>query len=555
MYTDPKRVRADIPGTVEGNPVFIYHDAFNPDTAEVDDLKDAVPRRARSATSRSRPSWPRALNAYLDPIRERRAAVLAKPDRLREILFEGSQRARAVAPDTMARVRDAVKIDVLMMDQPNDFESAADAFPVKLSNFEGPLDLLLHLIKKNEVSIHDIPIALITQQYLDAIHLMQEMNLDVAGEFLVMAATLIHIKSKMLLPRPETAAGVEGEEEDPRDALVRRLLEHQKFKAAAELLHERETAARRRSGCGPTSASPRSPATTTSRSSRSTSSACSRRFSRSSSARSCGRRCCCRPSRCPSKCASSSCSARLSETEACGFEDLFADVNDRGGLIVTFLALLEMIRLKLVRVFQVGLVRPDSHLQARASGRRAAPDRRSGERITMKTDRMGGRRRRSRRRGVPTGVCRAEGDPRGADLRVARAAHAEGDLQAARQRAEGRRAGGAARRCKDDYNRPGGLQLVEVAGGYQIVDAAGSARLGAPAVPRADDAEADRAGARDAGGHRLPAADHRARDHRGPRRQHVRRAQHAARAASRSRSSAASRWSDGRSSTRRRRNS
>ena len=69
---------------------------------------------------------------------------------------------------------------------------------------------------------------------------MQELNLDVAGEFLVMAATLIHIKSKMLLPRPETAAGVEGEEEDPRDALVRRLLEHQKFKAAAELLHERE---------------------------------------------------------------------------------------------------------------------------------------------------------------------------------------------------------------------------------------------------------------------------------------------------------------------------
>src|SRR5437868_6405773 len=69
---------------------------------------------------------------------------------------------------------------------------------------------------------------------------MEELNLDVAGEFLVMAATLIHIKSKMLLPRPETAAGVEGDEEDPRDALVRRLLEHQKFKAADELLHERE---------------------------------------------------------------------------------------------------------------------------------------------------------------------------------------------------------------------------------------------------------------------------------------------------------------------------
>src|SRR5262252_2601953 len=127
------------------------------------------------------------------------------------------------------------------MPEHHDFESATDAFPVKLENFEGPLDLLLHLIKKNEVGIHDINISIITQQYLDAIALMRELNLDVAGEFLVTAATLIHIKSKMLLPRPETAAGVEGEsEEDPRDALVRRLLEHQKFKAAAGLLHERE---------------------------------------------------------------------------------------------------------------------------------------------------------------------------------------------------------------------------------------------------------------------------------------------------------------------------
>ncbi len=126
------------------------------------------------------------------------------------------------------------------MDQTHDFESSADAMPVHLEQFEGPLDLLLHLIKKNEVNIYDIPLALITSQYLATIELMQELNLDVAGEFLVMAATLIHIKSKMLLPRPETAAGVEGDEEDPRDALVRRLLEHQKFKAAAGLLHERE---------------------------------------------------------------------------------------------------------------------------------------------------------------------------------------------------------------------------------------------------------------------------------------------------------------------------
>src|SRR3954462_3591391 len=100
------------------------------------------------------------------------------------------------------------------MDQGHDFESAPDAFAVKLSNFEGPLDLLLHLIRKHEVDIHDIPIALITAQYLEAIALLQELDLDVAGEFLVLAATLIHIKSKMLLPRPETAAGVDGEPEE-----------------------------------------------------------------------------------------------------------------------------------------------------------------------------------------------------------------------------------------------------------------------------------------------------------------------------------------------------
>ena len=89
-----------------------------------------------------------------------------------------------------------------MTDHRADFESIPDAFAVKLDQFEGPLDLLLHLIKKNEVNIHDIPIALITAQYLEAIALMQELDLDTAGEYIVMAATLIHIKSKMLLPRP-----------------------------------------------------------------------------------------------------------------------------------------------------------------------------------------------------------------------------------------------------------------------------------------------------------------------------------------------------------------
>src|SRR5882757_8882043 len=85
----------------------------------------------------------------------------------------------------------------------SDFESSPDAYAVKLDHFEGPLDLLIHLIRKNEVNVYDIPIALITEQYLGFITLMQELNLDVAGEFLVMAATLIHIKSRTLLPRPD----------------------------------------------------------------------------------------------------------------------------------------------------------------------------------------------------------------------------------------------------------------------------------------------------------------------------------------------------------------
>ena len=111
---------------------------------------------------------------------------------------------------------------------------------VQLEIFEGPLDLLLHLIKKSEVSITDIPIAAITEQYLATLELMQTLNLDVAGEFLVMAATLIHIKSRMLLPAGETEADDEDEGADPRDQLVRRLLEYQRFKEAAEQLEQRE---------------------------------------------------------------------------------------------------------------------------------------------------------------------------------------------------------------------------------------------------------------------------------------------------------------------------
>lgn len=112
------------------------------------------------------------------------------------------------------------------------------SYSVKLPAFEGPLDLLLHLIRENKIDIYDIPIALITHQYLEYLEIMKELNLDIAGEFLVMAATLIHIKSRMLLPVDEEIP--EEEREDPRFELVQRLLEYQAFKEASLALRERE---------------------------------------------------------------------------------------------------------------------------------------------------------------------------------------------------------------------------------------------------------------------------------------------------------------------------
>lgn len=118
-------------------------------------------------------------------------------------------------------------------------------YSVKLDGFEGPLDLLLHLIQTYEVDIYDIPVAIITEQYLQYIHTMKELKLDVASEFLVMAATLLAIKSKMLLPKHEEELfenQMELEmEEDPRDELVRRLVEYRKYKHAADELKERES--------------------------------------------------------------------------------------------------------------------------------------------------------------------------------------------------------------------------------------------------------------------------------------------------------------------------
>lgn len=119
-------------------------------------------------------------------------------------------------------------------------ESNGEAYRVKLESFEGPLDLLLHLVRINEVEISDIPIVEITRQYNDYLELMHELSLEVAGEYLVMAATLMHIKSRMLLP-PDPDAGEDEGADDPRAELAQQLLDYQKFKQAAESLQAMES--------------------------------------------------------------------------------------------------------------------------------------------------------------------------------------------------------------------------------------------------------------------------------------------------------------------------
>src|SRR5690348_5632899 len=111
-------------------------------------------------------------------------------------------------------------------------------YRINLPVYEGPLDLLLDLIRKQEMDIHNIPIAKITEQYLNYLHQLEKLDIDVSGDFIYTAATLIHIKSKMLLP-PDPLAGPDAQE-DPREELVHRLLEHEKFKNAAQLLYQKQ---------------------------------------------------------------------------------------------------------------------------------------------------------------------------------------------------------------------------------------------------------------------------------------------------------------------------
>jgi len=231
-------------------------------------------------------------------------------------------------------------------------ETGLDSFEasylIRLEQFEGPLDLLLHLIKKNEINIYDIPMALITKQYLEHINLMKSLNLVVAGEFLVLAATLIHIKSKMLLPSEPD--GEEEEGQDPRAELVRQLLQYKQFKEAAYDLQDRERLWREVYRRAPLPSA-------TLRESEETPLELTL-FDLMDALQDVVRR---TPSKALLELTADHLTVkdrmnyileRLEESAAVPFDMLFLPADGRLVLIVTFLGLLELMRLKLVRVFQ-----------------------------------------------------------------------------------------------------------------------------------------------------------------------------------------------------------
>lgn len=164
-----------------------------------------------------------------------------KPDLKLVVSNDGAepQAAPAAPAPEQAEMPFAIVHGEAVTEVPKDLYIPPQALEVFLEAFEGPLDLLLYLIRRDKLDIHDLPIAPITRQYMQYLELMRELNLDVAGEFMVMAATLIHIKSKLLVPLEPTEAQGEEEQEDPREALVRRLLEFERYKEAAGLLHQK----------------------------------------------------------------------------------------------------------------------------------------------------------------------------------------------------------------------------------------------------------------------------------------------------------------------------
>ena len=231
-----------------------------------------------------------------------------------------------------------------------------DAPQIHLAVFDGPLDLLLYLLRRDKIDVYDIPIAPITRQYMEYLELMQDMNLDVAGEFMVMAATLIHIKSKMLIPVDPTEAAGDEDAVDPRDELVQRLLEFQRYKEAAGVLHQKGQI-RAATWTRPDAVIPRFDDVGEEMLEAGL-------FDLISAFRELLER---RKTLLAHEIAGQgkSIEERIEELlvlikvgESVEFLELFAAEETKGGMIVTFLALLELIRLKHVKVYQRGAFGP-----------------------------------------------------------------------------------------------------------------------------------------------------------------------------------------------------
>lgn len=244
--------------------------------------------------------------------------------------------------------------------------AAAPDYKVRLEVFEGPLDLLLYLIKKEEIGVWDIPISRITEQYLQYLDLMRELNLDVAGEFLLMAATLAHLKSKELLPKDPSAEGEEDLDGDPRAELVRRLLEYQKYKAVAEQLAARPLLGRDTFGRGEASVPdpgddrsvpvPEPPLNVSLFALLEAFRRVIERFPPETFHEVAG------------EAVSVAAKARelaaaLRERGTLAFHDLFRHASRKAEVVATFLALLEMVRMKLVSIHQAGV---DSAIEVRS---------------------------------------------------------------------------------------------------------------------------------------------------------------------------------------------
>ena len=299
MITDPARKRRTDPGNPDVCPVYDWHKLFSP--PETLAWSASGCRSAGIGCIECKMSMADNLIKWIEPVRARREEYAAHPDKVLRILDDGSEKAREVAQKTMARVREAVfnwkrearrgssrrtglqpvgfrpsnaikaseaasgrswgyflytnptgckpvhlealplpqkKIEKKTKQSERRGYNMASPYKIHLDTYDGPLDLLLDLIKKQEIDIHNIPIAKITGQYLEYLHKLEQLDMDISADFIYMAATLIYIKSKMLLP-PDPLAGPE-ELEDPRADLVHRLVEHEKFKSAAQLLHQRQ---------------------------------------------------------------------------------------------------------------------------------------------------------------------------------------------------------------------------------------------------------------------------------------------------------------------------